>query len=180
MPAQPKTICHVFKLRLETWPFPLWVGLAASPGGLRRVVIESDRLSARAALKDVLGDSRLSWTPLTQYAEFFRRYAWGEARALAAIKVDLSGMSAFRRRVLRRVRGIAFGRTRSYGEVAATVGSPRAARAVGTAMAKNPLPLVVPCHRVLGGAGRLGGYSACGGTALKKALLMHERWSVTS
>lgn len=69
-------------------------------------------------------------------------------------------------------RAIPFGETRTYAALAAAVGSPGAARAVGRIMAGNPVPLVIPCHRVLGTNGRLTGYR--GGLAWKRALLMHE------
>jgi len=67
---------------------------------------------------------------------------------------------------------IAFGRTRSYGEVAAQVGSGAAARAVGTAVGRNPVAILVPCHRVIGADGSLTGYA--GGLARKEQLLQHE------
>ena len=66
------------------------------------------------------------------------------------------------------------GETLSYGELAAKVGNPGAARAVGTVMSSNPLPLVIPCHRVLGAGGCLGGYSARQGVAMKRRLLEME------
>lgn len=87
--------------------------------------------------------------------------------------VDLSAVrSPFRRRVLRTLKSIPFGKVTSYGELAARCGSPGAARAVGTAMATNPLALVIPCHRVIAASGGLGGYS--GGLSKKMRLLIHE------
>ncbi len=80
--------------------------------------------------------------------------------------------TAFRRRVWEALRRIPMGQTRSYGEIALEVGAPRAARAVGTACATNPIPIVVPCHRVVAANGRLGGYS--GGLARKRQLLRAE------
>jgi AraC family transcriptional regulator of adaptative response/methylated-DNA-[protein]-cysteine methyltransferase len=80
--------------------------------------------------------------------------------------------TAFRRRVWEALRRIPAGQTRSYGEIAVEVGIPGAARAVGTACAENPVPIVVPCHRVVAANGRLGGYS--GGLARKRQLLAAE------
>jgi AraC family transcriptional regulator of adaptative response/methylated-DNA-[protein]-cysteine methyltransferase len=80
--------------------------------------------------------------------------------------------TAFRRRVWEALRRIPMGQTRSYGEIAEEVGAPRAARAVGTACATNPIPIVVPCHRVVAANGKLGGYS--GGLARKRQLLAAE------
>jgi methylated-DNA-[protein]-cysteine S-methyltransferase len=79
--------------------------------------------------------------------------------------------SPFQKKVLLEVARIPFGKTRSYGEIAATVGNPRASRAVGTANARNNLPLVIPCHRVVASNG-IGGYG--GGLSVKRKLLRHE------
>ncbi len=86
--------------------------------------------------------------------------------------VDLDAVTPFRRRVLEALRGVGRGKTVSYGELARMVGSPGAARAVGSACANNPVPLWIPCHRVLAGDGRIGGFS--GGLAVKRALLAIE------
>jgi methylated-DNA-[protein]-cysteine S-methyltransferase len=101
-------------------------------------------------------------------------FAKGAKDDLRDIEVDLSAMSPFRRKVTERCRRIPPGETLSYAELAAAVGSPGAARAVGTVMRKNPLPLIVPCHRVLGAAGKIGGYSAPGGLETKRRLLELE------
>lgn len=82
------------------------------------------------------------------------------------------GVSPFSGAVLEVVARIPFGQVLGYGEVAARAGHERAARAVGGVMSRNPLPLVIPCHRVVGAQGRLGGFT--GGLAIKRALLYHE------
>jgi methylated-DNA-[protein]-cysteine S-methyltransferase len=110
-------------------------------------------------------------TPLDrETARQLREYFAGARRAF-----DLpvaAALPPFTGRVLAAVERIPFGTTRSYGEVAATVGSPRAARAVGQAVGSNPLPLLIPCHRVLAAHGRLGGFG--GGLAWKRFLLELE------
>lgn len=93
---------------------------------------------------------------------------------LSAIPLDLSGVPDFHRRVYALVRAIPPGRTRTYGEIAAELGEPGAAQAVGQAMGHNPLPIVVPCHRVVAAGGRLGGFSARGGNATKRRMLEIE------
>ena len=93
---------------------------------------------------------------------------------LRGIEVDLSEVPPFQRRVLELLREVRPGATLSYGELARRAGSPGAVRAVGGAMARNPVPIVVPCHRVLPSDGSLGNYSATGGTATKRALLALE------
>jgi len=81
----------------------------------------------------------------------------------------------FQREVYRAVRDIAYGSVRSYGEIAREILRPGAARGVGAAMARNPLPIIIPCHRVIGSSGKLTGYSAPGGLELKAELLRMER-----
>lgn len=87
---------------------------------------------------------------------------------------DWTGVPAFHRKVLERCAKIKRGQRMSYGQLACAVGSPKAARAVGQAMARNRWPLLIPCHRVLGRSGRLTGYSGAGGIATKKTLLEFE------
>ncbi len=92
---------------------------------------------------------------------------------LLDVKLDLTGYTDFQKKVVRAVRRIPRGQTASYGQVAAKVGSPRAARAFGTVMAQNRYPLIVPCHRVVA-ASSLGGFSAPDGISLKRRLLKLE------
>src|SRR5690606_15312856 len=93
---------------------------------------------------------------------------------LSQVKLDVSSAPAFHQRVYQVVQQIPRGTTLSYGEVAALAGSPGASRAVGQAMAKNPVALIVPCHRVTAASGKLGGFTAYGGAATKQALLELE------
>ena len=98
----------------------------------------------------------------------------GEARNLAEIELDLGDVGGFEARVYDVARTIAPGETLNYGEIAARLGQADAARAVGQAMGRNPFPIVVPCHRVLGADGKLGGFSAHGGVETKLKLLAIE------
>ena len=98
-----------------------------------------------------------------------RDYLGGTLKTFS-VKFEIKA-APFQKKVLNYVARIPFGRTKTYGEIAAIVGNPRASRAVGTANARNDLPLIVPCHRVVGCNG-LGGYG--GGLPLKKKLLKHE------
>jgi methylated-DNA-[protein]-cysteine S-methyltransferase len=101
-------------------------------------------------------------------------YASGEPQDFSDLAVEFGPLSAFQRRVYRRCRQIPHGQTLTYGRLAQLAGSPRAARAVGSCMARNRVPLIVPCHRVIGSGGALGGYSAPGGVRLKRRLLQLE------
>jgi methylated-DNA-[protein]-cysteine S-methyltransferase len=98
----------------------------------------------------------------------------GEHRDLLGATLDMRAVPAFFRRVYEVVRHIAPGHTLSYGEVAARCGDASAARSVGQAMAHNPFPIIVPCHRVLAAHGRTGGFSARGGASTKLRLLAIE------
>ncbi|MCA9131134.1 MAG: MGMT family protein [Planctomycetales bacterium] len=89
--------------------------------------------------------------------------------------LDWSGVPDFHRRVLQLCSKIPSGMTVSYGDLARQAGNPRAARAVGTAMARNRWPLIIPCHRVVGSTGKLTGYSGIGGIETKRALLGLEK-----
>jgi methylated-DNA-[protein]-cysteine S-methyltransferase len=98
----------------------------------------------------------------------------GERRELTDVPLDLERLSGFARQVYAIARAIPPGETMTYGEIAARLGDPGAARAVGEAMGQNPYPIVVPCHRVLAAGGKLGGFSAHGGAATKLRLLEIE------
>lgn len=91
------------------------------------------------------------------------------------VALDLQRGSEFERAVWALARQIPAGRTRTYGELAQALGQPQAARAVGVALGRNPVPLLVPCHRVLGAGARLVGFSAPGGTTTKQRLLAIEQ-----
>jgi methylated-DNA-[protein]-cysteine S-methyltransferase len=98
----------------------------------------------------------------------------GQACDLRYVRLDVARAPPFHQRVFEVVRDIAPGRTRSYGEVAALCGERHAARAVGQAMARNPVPIIVPCHRVLAAGGKSGGFSARGGVTTKLRMLAIE------
>ncbi len=90
----------------------------------------------------------------------------------SSLPLDLSLLSSFTQRVLQAVRKIPYGRVISYGKLAEMIGDKKKARAVGMALGKNPLPVIIPCHRVIKSNGDLGGYG--GGSQLKKWLLQRE------
>ena len=132
--------------------------LAASPAGLVRIALpRHGGTGFVGSLRSVLGDARqVKWLPSLEFT----------------LALDLSG-TRFQKRVWRALQGIPFGETRSYAEIARVVGSPKAFRAVGAANGANPLPIVVPCHRVINADGGLGGYG--GGLTAKRRLLALEK-----
>ncbi len=99
----------------------------------------------------------------------------GEAMDLRSVALDQAGIPPFHRRVYDITCNILAGQTRTYGEIAAELGEPGAARAVGHALGRNPHVILVPCHRVLAAGGRSGGFSAGEGVATKLELLLIER-----
>jgi methylated-DNA-[protein]-cysteine S-methyltransferase len=99
----------------------------------------------------------------------------GRALELDSIAVDLRALPLFQRRVYAAARGIGVGQTLTYGELARRIGAAGAARAVGQALGRNPVAIIVPCHRVLAAGGGIGGFSAQGGVNTKRKLLAIEQ-----
>lgn len=122
------------------------------------------------------GSNRASVPPpeIATVIEKIRLHLQGETQDFRGIAVDWEGATPFFRRVYEATREIPPGQTRTYGEIAKAVGQPAAAQEVGQAMAKNPVPIIVPCHRVSAAGGKLGGFSAPGGPATKAKLLALE------
>ncbi|HXM40955.1 MAG TPA: methylated-DNA--[protein]-cysteine S-methyltransferase [Bryobacteraceae bacterium] len=134
-------------------------GVVASEAGIRAI-----ELNATTELPGREGQSN----PLLRQAiEQLRAYFAGELRDFD-LTLDMQG-TEFQKRVWRELRNIPYGETRSYSFVATTIGAPKAVRAVGSANGRNPVPIVVPCHRVIGAGGSLVGYG--GGLPLKRFLL---------
>jgi methylated-DNA-[protein]-cysteine S-methyltransferase len=148
--------------------------LAATEQGLVRVAYarqDHDQVLAELAAvvsPRVLNAPRRLDQVSRQLEEYFAR-----RRTIFELPLDLRLSRGFRRTVLAHLPEIAYGHTESYAQVAAAAGNPKAVRAVGTACAMNPLPVVVPCHRVVRSDGSSGGYA--GGPAAKQALLSLER-----
>jgi O-6-methylguanine DNA methyltransferase len=138
------------------------ISIQATPEGVS--LIRAGRLEkpATAAARRVASLAR------EEISEYFQG-----KRAFFSVPVDLSGAPDFQKKVLAAARRIPFGEVRPYAWVAERIGHPRAVRAVGTALGRNPVPIIVPCHRVLQTGGGLGGYLF--GTKVKSRLLSLER-----
>ncbi|HEX8837949.1 MAG TPA: methylated-DNA--[protein]-cysteine S-methyltransferase [Candidatus Acidoferrum sp.] len=115
---------------------------------------------------------------IAEVIEKIRKHLQGDVQDFRNVAVDLAGATPFFRDVYEVTRQIPPGQTRTYGEIAKAAGQPGAAQEVGQAMAKNPVPIIVPCHRVAAAGGKLGGFSAPGGPATKGKLLALEGASV--
>jgi methylated-DNA-[protein]-cysteine S-methyltransferase len=154
-----------------------YCALAWNATGLVAVQLpERSPAATRAVLRRRFPGARASDPPrhVRQAVAAIERLLRGGRDTLAGIALDLSRCSPFHRRVYQIARTIPAGETLTYGALAARAGSPKAARAVGQAMARNPFPLVVPCHRVTGANGGAGGFSAHGGVDTKFRLLRIE------
>ena len=149
-----------------------WVGLVLSPHGLRATTLPRDRRDeALRELMQLGATEPAREADLADLPERICALASGRYDNLA-VHVDWNIGPSFRREVLEETLRIPSGETRTYAWLAERVGRPRAARAVGRVMATNPLPLVVPCHRVVGSNGSLTGYG--GGLRMKETLLRAE------
>ena len=140
---------------------------------------QTSPLGTLAIATSATGVSSLEWAdggasgaPDKSVARALDAYFAGDHSALAELDVDFGSRGAFTLAVLQALRSIAPGTTTTYGALAILAGRPGAARAVGQAVGSNPVPVIVPCHRVIASNGSLGGFSA--GLDRKRALLDHE------
>ncbi len=145
--------------------------VSASDQGITAVALPDVRRSESGTFKE--HHSEQSETSILA-ALLLQKYFHGEHIEFSDIPVDLRTLPPFHQNVLNVIRAITFGEIRSYSQVARLCGSPRAARAVGGALAANPIPVIIPCHRVVASNGRLTGFSAPGGIEAKKVLLQLE------
>ncbi len=155
-------------------------GVAASEAGLLELFLPFGGASRAQMMTEIARayPGAVAENPVTRRAaRLLRRYFAGELVVLD-LPIDWSPFTPFQIAVYHAVTNLPAGTTRSYGDIARQIGRPLAARGVGRAMARNPLPIVIPCHRVVGAAGSLTGYSAVGGVLSKKWLLALEQGGV--
>lgn len=134
---------------------------AATERSLRRRLVDAESATPPAAVSAVI--------------EAAQRYFAGEPVDFSNVSLDLHGQNKFFLDIYAAARRVGWGQTTTYGSLAKELGAgPEAARDVGQAMAKNPVPLIIPCHRVLAAGGKLGGFSAPGGSATKQRMLEME------
>ena len=157
-----------------------WIAMAWSPRGLKRLSLpDRDRARTERRVADGL-ESKPAEPPampdwVAKLGDDLKLYGEGARIDFSDVAVDLRGIDPLRIAIYAALRGLRHGETVTYGELATRVGKPRAAREIGTAMGRNPVPIVIPCHRVTAAAGRLGGFSAPGGAETKRRLLVLER-----
>jgi methylated-DNA-[protein]-cysteine S-methyltransferase len=152
-----------------------WVGILGSSKGIRRTTLPQPSVQdARRLLGKPLDYAELAPKLFQDLIERFQAYFSG-GKIDFPDEFDLSSATSFQRQVWEVTRLIPYGNTRSYKWVAEQTGKPGASRAMGQPLAKNPLPILIPCHRVINTDGRLGGFS--GGLGMKRQLLNLEAQS---
>jgi methylated-DNA-[protein]-cysteine S-methyltransferase len=147
--------------------------LAASDLGLLAVEWVDSQPDLDAYLHRLKRPLLSNQAKIAPYARELKEYLVGKRREFT-FEIDWSLFRPFQRMALQAVFAIPYGETRTYGEIAAQIGRPRAYRAVGRANATNPMPLVIPCHRVIGADGKLHGYGGGDGLPTKEWLLKME------
>lgn len=153
--------------------------IAATDRGLRLVSFGGGLDVRKELAREVRGERAIAVEDrmrLRRVADEVRDYLRGNRTAFDC-SVDLTGATDFNRKVLECVREIPYGALRSYKWVAAQIGHPRATRPVGQALSRNPVPIIIPCHRVVNSDGTLGGYSG-GGPDMKRRLIAVETGQV--
>jgi methylated-DNA-[protein]-cysteine S-methyltransferase len=160
---------HLFETKLG------FAGIAWSDDGVitRFRLPDPDRSNAEKQFK---GMAETPPPAVAAVIDQAKRYFEGEQIDFTSIDLDLSHVDPFRRAIYQALRKVGFGETVTYGELAKRAGAtaPLAAQEVGVAMARNPVPLIIPCHRVLAAGRKLGGFSAAGRTEAKQRMLALE------
>ncbi len=167
-PTPPHAL-HTFRSRLG------WIAILGSGQTLKALTFGHATADAAVGALDarLVSDARRRcWNDAL--VRKLQAYACGVEVTFGDVEIDSGEYTRFQRKAIRACRRIPWGATVSYGELALRAGYPGAARAVGNCMAGNRIPLVIPCHRVLGADGRLHGYSGLGGPAMKRRLLELE------
>ena len=151
-----------------------WMALAINGNVIQELTIGHSTAKAARADLALGGAAHAHGRFADRLIERLQAYAEGRRVDFGDVKIDTRSLSDFGRRVAIECRKIPYGKTLTYGQLAAHAGSLGAARAVGNRMAANRIPLIVPCHRVLPSGRGLGGFSATGGVELKRRLLEME------
>ncbi|PSJ58258.1 methylated-DNA--[protein]-cysteine S-methyltransferase [Pseudaminobacter soli (ex Li et al. 2025)] len=162
-----------------------WIGIAWSERGLTRLQLpERDRAATERRLLATLPGSERGEpverrdeelpAKIAETVALLRRYAAGETIDFSSVAVDLGNADDFRLAIYDAARHLGFGETTTYGELANRAGHAGLARETGQALGRNPVPIVVPCHRIVAAGGKIGGFSAPGGSLTKEKLLELE------
>ena len=153
-----------------------WFGLVGGKRGLIRTCLPvCHKEDAKGQLLSGFFNAEPAKSPFSALETSIQDYYMGTAVNFSKVKVCLDGFSEFQANVLTALRTIKYGKTVSYCQMAQLAGNPKGARAIGGVMAKNPLPLIIPCHRVVRADGLAGQFSAAGGKETKIRMLELEK-----
>jgi methylated-DNA-[protein]-cysteine S-methyltransferase len=167
---QPPASYSIFKTNFG------WCGIVTYKKKLRRIFIGYRNYNQLPRQITEEFGKDLKKTPSDgKLIEKIHLYCSGKKTSFRGYKMDWSSITPFQTKVLRAAMKIPYGTVSTYGKLAKTIGHPNSSRAVGNALSKNPFPLIVPCHRIVRGDGKVGGFSAGGGKKLKEKLLNMER-----
>jgi methylated-DNA-[protein]-cysteine S-methyltransferase len=150
-------------------------GLGWTEKGIARAALPDIKPGAVARLMAKLGQSAAPEEEIAELVADIQAYSRGERVDFDEVPLDLGGQPEFNRKVYADILKLGWGETTTYGEIARRLGDVALSRAVGAALGANPIPLIVPCHRVLGSNGKAGGFSAPGGAGSKMKMLALER-----
>ncbi|MGB6117153.1 MAG: methylated-DNA--[protein]-cysteine S-methyltransferase [Mesorhizobium sp.] len=161
---------HLFDTSLGT------IGIAWRGNSIVRLLLPQSDLGAMARKLEGFGAHRAAPTPAVEKViDMIRHYTAGADIDFSQVDVDAGEVGAMRTAIYGELRKVRHGETLTYGDLARRAGYPGMAREIGEAMGKNPVPLIVPCHRVVAANGKLGGFSAPGGAMTKEKMLRLER-----
>lgn len=164
--------------RVKYWIFKTRWGYFGFAGAkerlLRTYLPQADKEEIKRQILKVFPSARPEKKPFEGVFKAVLGYFGGKKADFGNVKIATGELSLFAKKVLAACRSIGFGEVFTYRQLAKKIGKPDAARAVGIVMAKNPLPLIIPCHRIIRSDGKLGGFSAPGGIKTKKKLIELE------
>jgi len=173
--------CHVFETPLG------WLGVGWSDLGVSRVLLPAgDGDATLRRLRRLCGDhvavvdTKELPQPVAAAVDMLRRYAAGEQVDFSEVVVDLRGAEPFQLAIYDAARKLRYGEAVTYGQLSVAAGHPGEARETGAALGKNPVPIIVPCHRIVAAGGKIGGFSAPGGSSTKQKLLAMEGASLNA
>ena len=153
-----------------------WFGLLGDEQGLVRTCLPvAHKEAVQNRMLSDIPNAKRSKKPFSVLQSAIEDYYKGLRVDFCDVKVQLNGLSEFQQTVLSMLQTITYGEIISYRQLAKMAGNPKAARAIGMVMAQNPLPLIIPCHRVIKSDGSVGLFSAAGGTNTKKRMLDLEK-----
>ncbi len=153
-----------------------WCGIVSGGNGIKRIILgDKSSSSVKKSIKSLYPSVKHEEDDLLRKVkELLLKYFDGEVVCMD-VPLEFSCATPFQRKVWEGVRSIPYGHIKTYGWLGKKLLNPRASRAVGNALSKNPLPLIIPCHRVVRSDGKMGGFSLHGGTMLKKKLIDLEK-----